>query len=43
MAQGAHAARAQIPKRGLGLGRAIRRIRELHGIGLEVEVVIWFN
>ena len=43
MAQGARAARAQIPKRGLGLGRAIQRIRELHGIGLEVEVVIWFN
>ena len=36
MAQGARAARAQIPKRGLGLGRAIRRIRELHGIGQEV-------
>ena len=36
MAQGARAARAQIPKRGLGLGRAIRRIREMHGIGQEV-------
>jgi transcriptional regulator with XRE-family HTH domain len=36
MAQRARAARAQIPKRGLGLGRAIRRIRELHGIGQEV-------
>jgi transcriptional regulator with XRE-family HTH domain len=36
MAQKARAARAQIPKRGLGLGRAIRRIRELHGIGQEV-------
>ena len=35
MAQRARAARAQIPKRGLGLGRAIRRIRELHGIGQE--------
>ena len=36
MALKARAARAQIPKRGLGLGRAIRRIRELHGIGQEV-------
>jgi transcriptional regulator with XRE-family HTH domain len=36
MAQKARAARAQIPKKGLGLGRAIRRIRELHGIGQEV-------
>ena len=36
MAQAARAARAQIPKRGLGLGRAIRRIREMHGIGQEV-------
>ena len=36
MAQKARAARAQIPKQGLGLGRAIRRIRELHGIGQEV-------
>ena len=36
MAQGARAAHAQIPKRGLGLGRAIRRFRELHGIGQEV-------
>ena len=36
MAQKARATRAQIPKRGLGLGRAIRRIRELHGIGQEV-------
>ncbi len=36
MAQGARAARGRIPKRGLGLGAAIRRIRELHGIGQEV-------
>jgi transcriptional regulator with XRE-family HTH domain len=36
VAQTARAARAQIPKKGLGLGRAIRRIRELHGIGQEV-------
>jgi len=36
MPQKARAARAQIPKRGLGLGRAIRRIRELRGIGQEV-------
>jgi transcriptional regulator with XRE-family HTH domain len=36
MAQKARAARAQIPKRGLGLGRAIRRIRQLHGIVQEV-------
>src|SRR5258708_13578703 len=35
MAQRARAARAQIPKGGLGLGRAIRRIRELHGMGQE--------
>ena len=28
--------RAQIPKRGLGLGRAIRRVRELRGIGQEI-------
>jgi transcriptional regulator with XRE-family HTH domain len=32
----AHAARKRIPKRGLGLGGAVRRIRELHGIGQEV-------
>jgi len=36
MAQKARAARGRIPKRGLGLGAAIRRIRELHGIGQEV-------
>jgi transcriptional regulator with XRE-family HTH domain len=36
MAQGARAARARVPKRGLGLGGAVRRIRELHGIGQEV-------
>ena len=36
MAQVAHAARKRIPKRGLGLGGAVRRIRELHGIGQEV-------
>jgi transcriptional regulator with XRE-family HTH domain len=36
MAQVARAARKRIPKRGLGLGGAVRRIRELHGIGQEV-------
>jgi transcriptional regulator with XRE-family HTH domain len=36
MAHTARAARARIPKSGLGLGRAVRRIRELHGIGQEV-------
>ena len=36
MAQKTRAARAQIPKRGLGLGHPIRRMRELHGIGQEV-------
>lgn len=36
MAQEARAARGRIPKRGLGLGGAVRRIRELHGIGQEV-------
>ena len=35
MAQPARAARKRIPKRGLGLGGALRRIRELHGIGQE--------
>jgi len=35
MARGARAARGRIPKRGLGLGGAVRRIRELHGIGQE--------
>jgi len=36
MSQRARAARGRIPKRGLGLGSAVRRIRELHGIGQEV-------
>ena len=36
MADPARAARPQVPKKGLGLGRAIRRVRELHGIGQEV-------
>src|SRR5262245_8434867 len=36
MPQGARAARGRMPKRGLGLGSAVRRIRELHGIGQEV-------
>ena len=36
MAQGARAARGRMPKRGLGLGSAVRRIRELHGVGQEV-------
>ena len=36
MTQTARAARTRISKRGLGLGRAIRRMRELHGIGQEV-------
>jgi transcriptional regulator with XRE-family HTH domain len=31
----ARAARGRIPKRGLGLGSAVRRIRELHGVGQE--------
>ena len=35
MAQAPRAARGRIPKRGLGLGGAVRRIRELHGIGQE--------
>lgn len=35
MAQGARAARGRMPKRGLGLGAAVRRIRELHGVGQE--------
>jgi transcriptional regulator with XRE-family HTH domain len=35
MAQTARAVRTRIPKRGLGLGSAVRRIRELHGIGQE--------
>ena len=36
MARAARSARSRIPKRGLGLGSAVRRIRELHGIGQEV-------
>jgi len=36
MARAAHSAHARIPKRGLGLGAAVRRIRELHGIGQEL-------
>ena len=36
MVQGARAARGRMPKRGLGLGSAVRRIRELHGVGQEV-------
>ena len=36
MSRAARAARGRIPKRGLGLGSAVRRIRELHGIGQEV-------
>jgi len=36
MALRARAARGRIPKRGLGLGAAVRRIREIHGIGQEV-------
>jgi transcriptional regulator with XRE-family HTH domain len=35
MTQGARAARTRIPKRGLGLGSAVRRLRELHGVGQE--------
>ena len=35
MAQTARAVRTRIPKRGLGLGSAVRRLRELHGIGQE--------
>ena len=36
MPRAARSARSRIPKRGLGLGAAVRRIRELHGIGQEV-------
>jgi transcriptional regulator with XRE-family HTH domain len=36
MPQGARAARGRLPKRGLGLGSAVRRIRELRGVGQEV-------
>lgn len=35
MPQAARAARGRLPKRGLGLGSAVRRIRELRGIGQE--------
>lgn len=35
MIREARAARGRIPKRGLGLGSAVRRIRELHGVGQE--------
>jgi len=35
MARVARSARSRIPKQGLGLGSAVRRIRELHGIGQE--------
>jgi transcriptional regulator with XRE-family HTH domain len=36
MSQSARAARGRMPKRGLGLGSAVRRIRELHGVGQEL-------
>lgn len=36
MARGARAVRVRIPKRGLGLGAAVRRLRELHEIGQDV-------
>jgi len=36
MTQGARAQRGRIPKRGLGLGSAVRRIRGLRGVGQEV-------
>ena len=36
MTQQARAARARIPKRGLGVGSAVRRLRELHGLGQEI-------
>jgi transcriptional regulator with XRE-family HTH domain len=35
MAQTTRALRTRIPKRGLGLGNAVRRLRELRGIGQE--------
>ena len=35
MARRARAAHGRIPKRGLGLGGAVRRLRELHGVGQE--------
>jgi transcriptional regulator with XRE-family HTH domain len=36
MTQQARAARAKIPRRGLGVGSAVRRLRELHGMGQEI-------
>lgn len=36
MTERARAARRRIPKRGLGVGSAVRRIRELRGVGQEV-------
>lgn len=36
MTQEARAVRGRIPKRGLGLGSAVRRIRKLRGVGQEV-------
>jgi len=36
MARAARSRRARIPRRGLGLGYAVRRIRELHGVGQEL-------
>ena|SRR5215831_14131982 len=36
MPTGARAARGRMPRRGLGLGSAVRRIRELHGVGQEL-------
>jgi len=35
MAPATRTMRTRIPKRGLGLGSAVRRLRELHGIGQE--------
>src|SRR5262245_17254634 len=35
MIQEARAARGRMPRRGLGLGSAVRRLRELHGVGQE--------
>src|SRR5262249_51235553 len=34
--QQARATRARIPKRGLGVGSAVRRLREMHGLGQEM-------
>ena len=36
MPQSARAARGRMPRRGLGLGSAVRRIRELHGVGQDL-------